>query len=452
MFLSLMLALPMMVAGENLVKEYKQGDLEIDVWVDNEDGIYYEGEDISIYFQADRDCHVIIYSIDTRGEVNLLYPSEPWDDGFVRGGEVYRIPDRVADYNLIVSGPEGIEHIQAVASMTEFDVPDWYDQAPSLSDYYDDREDFVDYLNDRYFNCRWDNCIRAFDYTSIYVKVSRYYYKPVYVPHHWYDYPNYSMVYIDYPYGAEIYIDGIYFGIAPLWIPRVIVGWHWFTIYDRYGYCWENRINVYHNHTVRLDRSRVKTNRTVVSRFKDVRQQSKKYARSSYVLSEEKVKSTRLKKDIDQRGKSRRGTWMKGERGSFTKRSSDAVKKGGQTRKGSRDTRSIHRSDPKKSGSKRSTGSGTVRGPAGTKKSSGSKINQGGSTTKKSGGSKSSGSIKKSGGSKSSGGTKKSGGTVKSGGSKKSGGSVKSGGSKKSGGGSRSSSTSKSTSRKGGSF
>ena len=46
--------------------------LDVEVWTnDNE---YYEGDDITISFRANRDCFVAIYNIDTRGTVNLLYP------------------------------------------------------------------------------------------------------------------------------------------------------------------------------------------------------------------------------------------------------------------------------------------------------------------------------------------------------------------------------------------
>ena len=302
-----LLAIPS-VAALAEEKEYrsdavKQSSLDVDLWVDNEDGIYYEGESITVFFHANRDCFVAVYSLDTRGQVHLLYPVNPWDNGFVSGGETYAIPADYDDYELIVTGPEGIEHLQAVASIEEIDIPDWYDGSPLRSgDYYDDPEDFLGYVNDRYFQSRWENRDRVFDHTTIYVKSPRYYYKPVYVPNHWYDTPYYSMVYIDYPFGGEIYIDGIYFGIAPLWIPRVMIGWHWITIYDRYGYCWEDHIDFVHNTTIRLDRSRVKTSRTIVSRFKDVRTQSTKYNRSSYLLSDKKV-STSMIKDADMRTK-----------------------------------------------------------------------------------------------------------------------------------------------------
>ena len=175
------------ISADNLQKEYHNGPRDavgIDIWVDNDDGIYYEGEKITIFFQADRDCYVAIYSIDTRGDVSLLYPSNSWDNGRVFGEEVYSIPARHDNYDLVVSGPEGIEYVEIVASVEPLDIPDWHDGASVNCDYNDDRDEFIEFINERYFDCRRDNCPRGFDQVLIYVKAPRYYYKPVYVPEH----------------------------------------------------------------------------------------------------------------------------------------------------------------------------------------------------------------------------------------------------------------------------
>jgi len=293
-----LVALPLSAArAQELVRQYHEDEpagFDIEVWVDNEDGIYYSGDEIVVYFEATRDCYAAVYSIDTRGQVNLLFPEDPGDDGFIRGGEMYSVPGRFGEYDLIVSGPEGIEHIQAVGTLEEMEIPRWHGGTNLRIGERDDPEDFIEDINRRYFNCRWDDCLRAYDRTSIYVKSPHYYYKPVYIPNYWYDAPDYSMIYIDYPYGGEVYIDGIFIGVAPLYIPRIIIGWHWFTIYDHFGYCWEENIQFTHDHYVHLDHSRVKTNRTVVSRYNDLRQQAKKYRKSDYVLSEKRVKSAAM--------------------------------------------------------------------------------------------------------------------------------------------------------------
>ncbi|MEE9442939.1 MAG: DUF4384 domain-containing protein [candidate division Zixibacteria bacterium] len=395
--------MPLSAMSQTLVKEYHNGPnkqpLEIDVWVDNEDGIYYKSEEITIFFQADRDCFAAIYSVDTRGDVNLLFPENPRDDGFIEGGELYSIPGGYSDYSLIVSGPEGIEHIQAVASVEKIEMPRWYDGANITLGAYEDPEDFIEEINERYFKCRRDDCLRAYDHTSIYVKTSQYYYQPVYVPTHWYDDPYYSMIYIDYPYGGEIYVDGIFIGIAPLWVPRIVVGWHWFTIYDRFGYCWEHHMNVHNNTTIYFDRTVVKTSRSKVSRYKDVRTQSRKYRKSDYVLSEKRLKTTRTESTRIKTDKfSRPGTGTKLEKGTSKRTTGSAKSKARiDSRKTTKSTKktgnrwdswNTRKSDSRKtdksrrSNTVRSTKRETSKSPGKTGSSKSSKV------IKKSGGSK----------------------------------------------------------------
>jgi hypothetical protein len=431
-----LMVLPTVIPAQNLDRVQRSDDRGrygrpgIEVWTDNNDGVYSEGENVTIYFRTDRDCYAAVYSVDTRGAVNLLFPAARYDDGYVRGGDVYAIPGDNADYDLVVSGPEGMETVQAVASDGELDIPDWFDGAPVHCDYRDNRDEFIDYINNRYFNCRFGDCDRGFDQTTLYVKVPRYYYKPVYVPAYWDTYPDYSVVYIDYPYGGEIYIDGIFFGIAPLWIPRVIYGHHWFTIYDRYGYCWEDDIVIDHHHPIHLDHSRIKTSRTVVSRYadRDIRAQAKKFDRTSFVKSEERVKSIRTdsytgtSKRLPQAGIVRDN----GSKSTYGGKSPRSVPDRTGSKKYQGDTQRTPTSDwntPRSSsgGKKGSDRSGTYDKSEPSKRStpdrttpkydrpSNSTTPKGSATSPRSGGYKSSGSSKSSSGSRSSGTTPKSG-------------------------------------------
>ena len=128
----------------------------------------------------------------------------------------------------------------------------------------------MDYLNGRYF-VRYGGQKFAFDRTAMYVNEwEPSYYRPVYYP----VYPSWSVcgnVYIDYPWGSSIYIDGIYWGCAPLYIPRIYVGWHTITVYNHWGHCWERNIHFTRYHTVVLDRTIINPSRTNVSKYKEVR-------------------------------------------------------------------------------------------------------------------------------------------------------------------------------------
>lgn len=362
---------------------------KVDLWVDRQDGIYYEGETLTIFFSANQDCYVAIYSLDARGRINLLYPTQPWDNGFVYGGEVYSIPGDNEDYELVVSGPEGQERIQAIASVHELEIPDWYNTAPPAPDYYYEPEEFMSFINGRYFNCRSAGFKRFFAQTTIFIKKARYYYQPVYVPSSWTGAPYYTSVYIDYPFGAEVYINGIYIGIAPLWCPRVIVGWHWITIYDRYGYCWESRINCRYNSYVRLDRTRIKTSRTFTSRYKSIRTQTKNYSRSSYKLSDQKVRTTRSTLADNGTVKSKGSDYRQGKKSTTTGKKVYNTRKSGLTKS---------RISSDGSGKKSTGKSGSARSTHKSNISSGQN-RKGGSSSKADGSYKSGGSRKPSGGS-----------------------------------------------------
>jgi hypothetical protein len=95
------------------------------------------------------------------------------------------------------------------------------------------------------------------------------YFRPVYYP----TYPAWSVygnMYFDYPWGASIYIDGIYWGTSPLYVPRILVGWRTITVYDRYGYCWENYLHVNHYNTIILNQTVIRPRPNVVSKYKEV--------------------------------------------------------------------------------------------------------------------------------------------------------------------------------------
>lgn len=226
MALLALIAFQTLAAQSTLRRVYQ--DLDVDVWTDRDDGSnYYEGDDITVYFRASQDCYVTLYDLDTRGNINLIFPSEPGGSNLVHADEIYMIPERGSDYTLTLEGPPGNEHIQMVASTDYYPVPYWqgpvsvYDKEWGFK-YDGDNEDFLNKINRKYFS--GDNV--AYDHVSFYV-APKYYYKPVVADCS----GDCGRVYIDYPNGCEVYVDGSYFGIAPLYVPAIFVGRHRVTVY-----------------------------------------------------------------------------------------------------------------------------------------------------------------------------------------------------------------------------
>jgi hypothetical protein len=243
--------------------------LDVEVWTDRSDGEYYEGDNIVVHFRVNRDAFVSLYSIDTRGRVNLLFPTFPGEDNFIHGGVTYSLPGGGDDFDLEVYGPEGFENIQIIASRERFPIPDWFG-GPELVADWEDRDEYMDWVNTSHF-VSYGGQRFAYDRAIIYVNEwEEYYFRPVYYP----AYPSwtvYGNCYIDYPWGGSIYVNGIYWGCAPLYIPHIAVGWHTISVYDHYGHCWEDDFHVSHYNTVVFNKTVIKTSPTVKSKYKEVR-------------------------------------------------------------------------------------------------------------------------------------------------------------------------------------
>ena len=258
--------------GRNGRSDYIRVDrnLDADIWVNRSDNEYFIGDNIKMHYRINSDAYVAVISIDSRGRVNLLYPSQPGDNPWRRGGITYTLPGADDDFDLVVDGPEGNETIQIIASRERFSIPDWFNGSGIVCRDDDDREEFMDYLTSRYFDRQPDQRF-AIDREVIWVNEwEQNYFRPVYYP----TYPSWSVVgnmYVDYPWGASIYVDGFYWGCAPLYLPRVLVGWRTITVYDPYGYCWEDYVHVSHYNTIILNQTVIRPRPSVVSKYKEVR-------------------------------------------------------------------------------------------------------------------------------------------------------------------------------------
>jgi len=237
-------------------------DLDIEVWINKADGsTYYPGEDIKVYFRASRDCYVVVYNLDTRGYVNVLYPYSSEDDRYVEGGRVYGVPGRYDDYSLTVDGPSGIEYIQAVASYEPLSVPGWSDYYREGTAPEDIRTLRMDENEDPYVFMEWVNHQISpspdyvTDVTNLYVRYPhpRWYYHPDLYQYYPSSFPyDLGSVYIWAPFAVDVYIDGIFFGIAPLTIPSIVCGRHFVTVYYNGCRLWDNYFNVESRRTVRI--------------------------------------------------------------------------------------------------------------------------------------------------------------------------------------------------------
>lgn len=95
----------------------------VDVWVNREDP-YQRGDQARVYFKTDRDAHVTILRIDTDGRMRVLFPIDPWEDNFARGGKTFEVLGRDRDEAFRVDDYPGVGYIFAVVSDDEFRYDD----------------------------------------------------------------------------------------------------------------------------------------------------------------------------------------------------------------------------------------------------------------------------------------------------------------------------------------
>jgi len=218
-----------------------RADLEVYVWPDRGmDGVYYPGENINVNVEVTRDAFLVLYNIDSRGHMRILFPSAPWEDNFVQAGDVISFPRGYDDYDWTIEGPAGTEYIQAIASEIPISLPEWpvYLQSVNSSSYIapelrnfrsdGDRYHYIDVVNRNITGRYYDWC--ATDVATFQVRsVPRYQHSYDYDP--WPD-VFYGSVYIGWPIGSRIYVDNIYIGVAPCYIPRHYTGRRVITCYD----------------------------------------------------------------------------------------------------------------------------------------------------------------------------------------------------------------------------
>ena len=93
----------------------------VSVWTDR-DQPYRRGESVKLFFRSERPGHVTILRVDTDGRVRTLFPSEPWGQSHVRGGQTLEVvTDSRRRPSFQVDDGPGIGYVLAVTSPHPFD-------------------------------------------------------------------------------------------------------------------------------------------------------------------------------------------------------------------------------------------------------------------------------------------------------------------------------------------
>ena len=101
----------------------------IELWTNRGDAaVYTRGERVRLYFRLDQDAYVTIFRVDTDGRVRVLFPRDPWEDNFARGGRELEVDgNALSREGFTIDDYPGVGYLFAVASADPF----VYDQIES---------------------------------------------------------------------------------------------------------------------------------------------------------------------------------------------------------------------------------------------------------------------------------------------------------------------------------
>ena len=92
------------------------GGLMVKTAVDRPDARYRHGESLTLTVDVTEDAYVWVFDTGTSGKVHQIFPNRFEGDNFIRAGNSLAIPREGADYQLLVSHPQGAELLTVIAS------------------------------------------------------------------------------------------------------------------------------------------------------------------------------------------------------------------------------------------------------------------------------------------------------------------------------------------------
>ena len=64
------------------------------IWLDHEDGSYMRGDRVKLFLKTRDDRYVVVFHVDPDNRLRVLFPLDPGDDNYVKGGKTYKVINR----------------------------------------------------------------------------------------------------------------------------------------------------------------------------------------------------------------------------------------------------------------------------------------------------------------------------------------------------------------------
>ena len=99
---------------------------DVEIWTDRgDDAVYQPGDQMHLKVRTTQDSYLLVYELDTQGNVNLIYPVKR-GTGRIEGKVTFKLPEDITQDELVVEKETGQGFIVAIASEQPFlDLP-WY--------------------------------------------------------------------------------------------------------------------------------------------------------------------------------------------------------------------------------------------------------------------------------------------------------------------------------------
>jgi hypothetical protein len=114
------LLLPLFLAGAPAgIGAAPRGDPPIRLWINN-DGRFLRGDHAKVQVQTKDEGYLLVLQADPDGQLRVLFPLDPGDDNFVRGGERYEVKGRGGREAFDIDGTSGRGMVYAAVSRDPF--------------------------------------------------------------------------------------------------------------------------------------------------------------------------------------------------------------------------------------------------------------------------------------------------------------------------------------------
>jgi hypothetical protein len=111
---------PIVASAEHRVRS---GDPVIKVWTDWDQ--YSRGDNADVHVRTREDGYLIVMQADVDGRVRVIFPLDPGDDDYVRGGKDFKLVSRSGKGSFYVDGPGGMGMVYAAISAVPFRFNDF---------------------------------------------------------------------------------------------------------------------------------------------------------------------------------------------------------------------------------------------------------------------------------------------------------------------------------------